>query len=145
MINLHPKYSLTIPWIGSVSIVLNLYNGDILGISSNLEYLLWYIPPLIYFIVHCTRHYYQTMIDNKWEKFREFALEIGVCFLGIILNVYWHYAWIHDKKSNYRHRTEFYDTQTLLCSIMYSILHTQYHKTNYEVIYPLDNNRIGSV
>lgn len=144
--NFHPKYVLTIPWIGSVCIVLNLYNGDILGIPCNFEYLLWYIPPLIYFIVHSVRHYRNIGIINKWEKFIEFALEIGVCFLGIIMNVYWHYAWIHDEKSNYRHRTEYYDTQSLLCSIMYSILHTQYHKPNYQIIYPQNNNdRIGSV
>jgi hypothetical protein len=126
--NLHPKYVLTIPFIGSIAIVLNLYNGDILGISCNFEYILWYIFPLIYFIFHTLRHYYKSHYNNKWEKIIEFSLEMIVCLLAIIFNVYWHYAWIKDAKTNYRHRTEYYDTQCLLSSMLYSILHTQFHK-----------------
>ena len=127
---MHPKYVLTIPFIGSLAVVLNLYNGDILGISCNFEYLLWYIPPLLYFLKHCLQHYLNLNHPNRWDKFAEYSLELIVCFLGIFFNVYWHYAWLHDAKSNYRHRTEYYDTQALLSSMLYSILHTQYHKDN---------------
>ena len=44
------KYILLFPFISSLCIVLNLYNGDILGIDCNYEYILWYIPPLYYFL-----------------------------------------------------------------------------------------------
>lgn len=36
---MNPKYILFFPFISSLTIVLNLYNGDILGISCNFEYL----------------------------------------------------------------------------------------------------------
>ena len=32
-------------------IVLNVYNGDILGIPSDFEYLLWYTPVIISSII----------------------------------------------------------------------------------------------
>ena len=124
----NPKYVLTIPWIGSLAIVLNVYNGDILGISCNFEYLLWYIPPLIYFMAISARHYNKVNVIHKWEKFVEFSCEIFLCILAISCNIYWHYAWIKDAKTNYRHRTEYYDTQCLLCSMLYTILYSQFHK-----------------
>ena len=41
------KYSLYLPFFSTLMIVLNVYNGDIIGIDSNIEYLLWYLPPII--------------------------------------------------------------------------------------------------
>lgn len=123
-----PKYILIIQFLVSLAIVLNIYNGDILGISSNLEYLLWYIPPLIYFIFHSLNHYLNPDTIFKYKVWLEFSSEILLCILGISCNIYWHFAWIKDAKTNYRHRTEYYDTQCLFCGILYVILHTQFHK-----------------
>lgn len=118
---INSKYSLAVPFISSVNIVLNTYNGDILGISPNIEYLLWYLIPLFLFL----RHIY---LKPEKEVVLEYLMEILVCFLVIIFNIYWHYAWIADIKTNYRHRTEYYDTQTLISSFVFVILYLQYQK-----------------
>ena len=113
------KYILILPFISSLAIVLNLYNGDILGIPCNFEYLLWYIPSFIAFIVN-------------YEK--KYLCELLVCIFAIVSNIYWHYAWIHDAKTNYRHRTEYYDTQTLLSSFLFTILLSYYQDENKKII-----------
>lgn len=119
------KYILLFPFISSLCIVLNLYNGDILGIDCNYEYILWYIPPLLLFM-------YQ-LIKNKFSKtvIYKYICEILVCLFSIISNVYWRYAWIKDAKTNYRHRTEYYDTQCLLSAFLFNILYHQFQKEEF--------------
>ena len=54
---LHP---LLIPLASTLAIVLNVYNGNILGIPENLEYMLWHVVPLFASITpdnHVTRHH----------------------------------------------------------------------------------------
>lgn len=120
---MNPKYILFFPFISSLTIVLNLYNGDILGISCNFEYLQWYIPPL--FIL--------SYFSYNENNIRKYIIEILVCLAAIIFNIYWHYAWIEDEKTNYRHRTEYYDTQALLSAFLFIILFYEFKtskKTN---------------
>ena len=112
------KYSLVFPFISSLCIVLNLYNGDILGIPSNYEYLIWYIPSFFQFIYYIYSDFNQNLFN--------YLLEILVCLFSFIANIYWRYAWIKDASKNYRHRTEFYDTQCLLSGFLFIILYNQY-------------------
>lgn len=98
------------PFVSTLMVVLNVYNGDILGIESNIEYILWYIPLLIYIVFF-----------NK-DTIKNTIPELSLSLFGIIFNFYWIYAWKHDKKTNYRHRTEYYDTQCLLCAMSYTLL-----------------------
>ena len=94
-------------------IVLNVYNGDIIGIQPNLEYLLWYSIPL--FLIFC-----QAVWLNSWDQIKYHCFEVYYLFLGIIYNVYWNYAWQLEEEDK-RHRTEFYDSQAVLCCISYMV------------------------
>ena len=104
---------LFIPFVSSLMIVINIYNGDILGIRENEEYMLWYIPLLTYILF---------LIVTKREKLKNIIPEFSIAFFGVSLNIYWIYAWEYDKKTNFRHRTEYYDTQCLLCAMTYFVL-----------------------
>lgn len=99
------------------SILLNLYNGDILNISSNFEYMIWHIILLLPYL---------------YLKNKEYILEIICHLLSIIFNIYWHYAWIKDLKEDGRHRTELYDTQTLICCFFFILSVRRYdiHNTS---------------
>lgn len=111
---------LCVPFVSSLMIVINIYNGDILGIKENKEYMLWYIPLLTYILF---------LLVTKKEQFKNIIPEFSIAFFGISLNIYWIYAWEYDKKTNFRHRTEYYDTQCLLCAMTYFVL---LHKINTE-------------
>ena len=106
------KLSLLLPFCNNLCIVLNLYNGDIFKIESNKEYLLWYIPHLVLFLFFTYK--------NNTNKY---LLEISILLLSIIINIYWIYAWKHDERTNYRHRTEFYDSQSFICSMIFVSLY----------------------
>ena len=107
------KWFLVFPFISSLCIVLNLYNGDVLGIPCNIEYLLWYLPSLFFILFSCKSYYYS---------------ELFVCVFGITANIYWHYAWIEDAKTNHRHRTEYYDTQCLMSAFLFVLLQKETKK-----------------
>ena len=126
------KYILIFPFISSLCIVLNLYNGDVLGIDCNFEYLLWYIPPLFLFIYKLIKKFNQQNLYN-------YIIEILVCLFSIVSNIYWHYAWIKDAKTNFRHRTEYYDTQCLISAFLFNILYFEIKKNNQ------DQNRITQI
>jgi hypothetical protein len=70
------------------------------------------------------------LVKNKFSKtvIYKYICEILVCLFSIISNVYWRYAWIKDAKTNYRHRTEYYDTQCLLSAFLFNILYYQFQK-----------------
>ena len=106
------KLSLIIPFISVLAIILNLYNGDILGIKNNIEYLLWFLPNLILFI-------YISYVN----KTLNLLLEIIILILCIIINIYWIYAWEKDEDTNYRHRTEYYDSQAFIGCMLFVILY----------------------
>ena len=102
---------LLLPFISTLMIVLNVYNGDVLGIDNNLEYIIWYIPSLIYYI------YKEGVIPGLYNS--------HIALLGIILNTFWYFESPYKTASHIRHRTEYYDTQSLLCCLLY---HTIYEK-----------------
>ena len=101
--------SLLFPLLSTYMIVLNIYNGDILSIHANLEFMLLYIAPL-------TVNLYMDYKNNEYKKYiNEYILYI----LGIFSNIYWYKLASYEINFNDRHRTEFYDTQCLLCSISF--------------------------
>ena len=103
------KYLIFLPFISCLMIVLNVYNGDILGIPSDLEYLLWYTPVII-----------SSIIELGIKK----SLYIyHVAYLGVILMIFWYYESPFRSTKKIRHRTEYYDTHALLCGLIY---HTIY-------------------
>ena len=104
---------LILPFCSTLMIVFNVYNGDILGINENLEYMLWYIPISLSTI-------YNKICKNIVLKF--LLPELSLIILGVSINIYWSYAWDNDSTTNFRHRTEYYDSQCLMCSINYSVL-----------------------
>tara|TARA_B110000495_G_C23016781_1_gene602416 strand:- start:1118 stop:1555 length:438 start_codon:yes stop_codon:yes gene_type:complete len=99
-----------------LSIVLNIYNGDILGINNNIEYSLWYITTLAIIFIYST-----FLKINFFNTLIKYPIEIFIFVIGIILNIYWSYAWKLES-NDYRHRTEYYDTQVFLCSIFFFII-----------------------
>ena len=106
-----------IPLITSTLIILNVYNGDIFSINPNIEYLLWYIIPLIK-ILHESLKNKNTLL---------YIPDILVYMCGIIFNIYWSIMWERDRKHNFRHRTEYYDTQTFLGTMLFVITLKNYY------------------
>ena len=106
---------LFVPYASTQCIVLNVYNGDILGIAINLEYMLWYLIPLL---IHWGYSYYIKEFNNNLRKY---WFEYMILTIGILLNIYWYYCnpWTTN---SIRHRTEYYDTQVLLnCYLFYAL------------------------
>ena len=101
-----------VPWCASLAVVLNWYNGDVLSsfIHENLEYMLWYAVPLC--VALCVRPCAKTLARNH------------VLLLGMACNLVWFFQYPFDGVSN-RHRTEYYDTQALLCALLY---HSTYER-----------------
>lgn len=99
-------WSLFAPFVSTYMIVLNIYNGDILGVHENIEYALWYSIPFICNVYE----------DYKTRNYNDFILDYNLLLIGIISNMYW-YTFPLIKGD--RHRTEYYDTQCLLCGISY--------------------------
>jgi hypothetical protein len=106
------KYSLFLPFFSTLMIVLNVYNGDVTGMPSSLEYMLWYIPSLL--------------IGLKTVKL--YMLHVPI--LGLALNIFWHYESPWNSNKLIRHRTEYYDTQCLLCSMLYHHIYELYRYPN---------------
>ena len=106
------KYSLYLPFFSTLMIVLNVYNGDIIGIDSNIEYLLWYLPPIILYI---TKKGLIKTLRN-----------LHICLLVIILNLFWYYESPFLPTKKIRHRTEYYDTQCLLCGLLYHTIYENF-------------------
>ena len=106
--------SLILPFVANFCITLNVYNGDILQIDENLEYLLWFLVPLIINILYDIFFY---------PSLKREPLVYKTCYiiwiLGIISNVYWYYFSPFKIKDSIRHRTEYYATHSLLCSLLY--------------------------
>ena len=96
---------LFLPFLSTLMIVLNVYNGDIIGIPSSIEYIMWYIPPIILSIIK--------------NGLKTTIIKLHILFLGICVNIFWYFEspFKHNKKI--RHRTEYYDTQSLLCCLIY--------------------------
>ena len=111
-------------------VVMNIYNGSILGIPENIEYSILYLIPLI------------LTIKNKGER-----IEKVVLFIGFITQFYWYFInpWNLDNdryllsyKNNIknrdtffedikivnrpRHRTEFYISHGLLAAMLFSVI-----------------------
>ena len=104
-------YLLSIPPLVSLkAIILNIYNGDILGINANLEYMIWHIVPLSIF-------FFRYLIFRRCDELNYYFAELSTYILGIAYNIYWYYEWKED-----RHRTEYYDTQTFLLCFYVMIL-----------------------
>ena len=110
--------SLFIPFCSNLCIILNLYNGDILGVSSNIEYILWFIPHLFLYI-------YLSYINKNLKLIPN----IIILILSIIINIYWIFAWEYDKRTNYRHRTELYDCQTFIAIMIFITLYDELKNT----------------
>ncbi len=103
--------TLLIPLTSTLAIVLNVYNGDILGIQENLEYMLWHVVPLGLEMVRSPT--LTTLAQHH------------ILVLGGACNIFWYYESPFRKVNGIRHRTEYYDTQALLCALLY---HSCYEK-----------------
>ena len=124
-------FSLFCPFISTYCIVLNLYNGDIIGTQENLEYGLWYLIPLIS----------NLYIDCKNKvNFDEYFLDYNLLIMGILNNIYWYYVDPLANPNDKRHRTEYYDTQCLLCMISYYTMVERFKMIKKQI-----NNRVEPV
>ena len=94
-----------VPWVGTLAIVLNIYNGDILGIPTNLEYVLWHAIPLGLQLLRSPTK--ATLAAHH------------VLVMGVGCNLFWFYESPFRPNRLIRHRTEYYDTQCLLCAMLY--------------------------
>ena len=82
-------------------IVLNVYNGDIFGISTDLEYIVWYIPAIIGAI-------YKKGFITSLKVYH-------TLYLGVIVLIFWYFESPFRVNKKIRHRTEYYDTHALMC------------------------------
>ena len=101
-----------VPWCSTCAIVMNVYNGDILPIHENLEYLLWYAVPLLGRLARRDR-------AERWFQRNH------VLIFGAALNLFWYYESPFRPHRTVRHRTEYYDTQCLLCGMLYHAMYEQ--------------------
>ena len=140
MANNNLNIILLIPFLSTFMITLNIYNGDLNKIISgkkllreNTEYMLWFLIPFLYYI-------------TAYKPYQH-PFVFGVLILGILSNLYWNksYPWTNDsdrimlgvkdhqwtnKKTideiytinNPRHRTEYYGTQFVLCSMLFTLI-----------------------
>ena len=104
-----------IPLCSTYMIILNVYNGDILGIDNNLEYLLWYILPVVW----CSGQYLGEGTGGTQISPICWGLVYLAWVLGIVSNLYWYYQTPFRESRSLRHRTEYYDTQVFLSHLLY--------------------------
>ena len=116
----HQKLLLLIPFIETTLFVLNVYNGDILGINENIEYMIYYLVPL------CVLFGISIVNSTLSSDLILYFFEYLVLLLGIVFNIFWKYEWKQD-----RHRTEFYDTQCLLGSMLFTVIVKQCSVKNF--------------
>jgi hypothetical protein len=95
-------------------VVLNVYNGNVLGIQENLEYGIWFLVPLFgnFFL----DKYSNQVITGEYMNF------YIIWTLGVVSNLYWHFYTPFEENRSLRHRTEYYDTQSFLAAISFSEL-----------------------
>jgi len=103
--NLNTDYLLFLTFFSNLMIVLNVYNGDILGIANELEYLLWYIPAILGSI-------YKVGFINSLKIYH-------TLYLGVVVLVFWYFESPFRISKKIRHRTEYYDTHALMCGLLY--------------------------
>ena len=96
-----------VAWCSTLCIVLNVYNGDVLPIHENLEYALWHAVPLG-----------ATWLWDQHTLLRTLTRH-HVLLFGVCCNVFWYYESPFHAHRTIRHRTEYYDTQGLLCAMLY--------------------------
>lgn len=94
-----------LPLASTLAIVLNVYNGNILGIPENLEYMLWHVVPL--------------GIEMVRSPSLKTLAQHHTLILGGACNIFWYYESPFRQDKGIRHRTEYYDTQALLCALLY--------------------------
>ena len=109
---------LCIPMFINFLIVLNIYNGDVLGIDENIEYSLWFILPMFINIVFDLSTYTYISLVGMYILYSSYF----PWTIGIISNMYWYVYYPWKSEPDPRHRTEFYDTKILLCSMLYTQL-----------------------
>ena len=83
--------ALFVSFISTFLITLNIYNGDLIKllskkdiVSENIEYMLWFLGPLLYLLFN--------------YELSEYPLEYFVLILGVLVNVYWnrYSPWSND-------------------------------------------------
>ena len=86
------------------------------GIPENFEFMLWCCMPFVSNAINDCRH--------KSSSRKLTTLHFGcymIWLIGIATNVYWYFS--HPWRVNsIRHRTEYNDTQVLLCAVMWNQL-----------------------
>lgn len=103
---------LLLPFFSTLCIIMNIYNGGILGINEHNEYLLWYFPLIIYLIYE---------IINEEKQIIRLIPELILSLLAIFINIYC------------RHYKEYYDFQSLLFSLTFILLLNNYNYNKYSI------------
>ena len=124
---------LIFPFFIEYLVILNVYNGDLINIPESIEYCLWYLLSLIFYVL---------------KERKLFTKAVMVLALGCITNIFWYFAnpWIKDNdktllcypdnkaidKDSFfnnvklivrpRHRTEFYVSHGALSCYLFSVI-----------------------
>ena len=115
------RMGLYVPFLSNILIVLNIYNGDLLGIDENIEYMIWFIIPLGVNLIYDSirwgikKSYLDLVISDCYINLSCYFMWV----FGIMCNLYWYY-FSPFKIGGIRHRTEYYDTRCLLAGMLYS-------------------------
>jgi len=107
------------PFLSTYLIILNVYNGDVLGIDTDLEYLLWYLVPVLISGSYEGYHLVKPSTNpSPLPRVVKGSVYTAWMF-GLISNLYWYYWSPFKIPGSSRHRTEYYDTQVFLSQLLY--------------------------
>ena len=113
------QFIVLLPFIVSILVILNIYEGNTTSIDPNLEYMLLFVMCFV-FILCCS---------IKMKKISHHILDLIIYGFGIFFNVMWYYynkerekTLKKDYEVEFKHRTDYYDMQSLLSMMLFVLL-----------------------
>jgi hypothetical protein len=113
------QFIVLLPFIVSILVILNKYEGNTTSIDPNLEYMSLFAMCFV-FVLCCS---------IKMKKVLDIAIDLVVYGLGILFNLLWYY---HNKEREktlrrdyaveFKNRTDYYDMQSLLSMMLFVLL-----------------------
>ena len=113
------QFIVLLPFIVSILVILNKYEGNTTSIDPNLEYMSLFIMCFV-FVLFCS---------IKMNKVFIVISDLLVYLLGILFNLLWYFynkerqkTLRRDYQVEFKHRTDYYDMQSLLSMMLFVLL-----------------------
>ena len=113
------QFIVLLPFIVSILVILNKYEGNTTSIDPNLEYMSLFIMCFV-FVLFCS---------IKMNKVFIVISDLLVYLLGILFNLLWYFynkerekTLRRDYQVEFKYRTDYYDMQSLLSMMLFVLL-----------------------